>query len=82
MGLPEAMQTELAAFFKDHERWLAELFARGRASGVFGSEGSPEALARLALSALEGGLLIKRTTGEVAYIDQLTATLRAMLMPR
>lgn len=68
-ALPEAVQEEVRAFFRDHERWLKQVLSEGAASGELGFEGKPEETARLVLSTLEGAMLIARAERDERYLS-------------
>ncbi|MGI9452902.1 MAG: TetR/AcrR family transcriptional regulator [Geminicoccaceae bacterium] len=82
VGLPEEMQREITSFFAEHQTWLAHLLISGRKAGEFVFEGDPATLAKFLFSALEGGLLIKRTTGDTGYVDELVETAAIILGQR
>ena len=79
VGLPEEMQREITVFFAEHQTWLAQLLDSGREAGAFKFKGDPAALAKFLFSAIEGGLLIKRTTGDTNYIDELISAAAIIL---
>ena len=79
LALPEAMQAEVAAFFGEHQKWLAKLLERGRKADEFHFAGSPGKTAKLAFSAIEGALLIKRATRDAGQFDDVMALIKAML---
>ena len=79
LGLPDDMQTEIADFFDEHLVWLTRLFAGGREAGAFRFEGDPETLAKFIFGAMEGGLLIKRTTGDTTFLDEIVGVAMSVL---
>lgn len=79
MALSAAMQAQVSAFFRDHQDWLAKLFARGRAAGAFAFAGSPGRMARAVFSALQGGLMVERATGDRQHLRESVAMLKAAL---
>lgn len=78
-SLPPQMQVEVAAFFEEHRVWLTWLLTDGRASGSFHFSGDPAALARFILAAVEGAMLIKRTSGDLGYVDEVVQMAQAFL---
>jgi len=79
MALSADMQAQVSAFFRDHQDWLATLFARGRAAGAFAFAGSPGRMARAVFSALQGGLMVERATGDRRHLRETVAILEATL---
>ena len=81
LALPEAMQAEVAAFFEAHQQWLEKILAAGRRNGEFEFDGPARRQARLAFSALQGALLVKRTSGDSKQVADVIAALKARLAP-
>jgi len=79
LSLPDAMQAEIAGYFDEQITWLTDLLDSGRAAGAFRFHGSAGEMARLLFGAIEGGLLIKRTTGDIEFIDRILTTAQALL---
>ena len=79
VALPKEMQVEIAAFFEEHQKWLAKLLDQGRKAGEFRFSGSPDGVAKLAFSAVEGALLIKRATKDPRQFEEVMSLLQAML---
>jgi TetR/AcrR family transcriptional regulator, transcriptional repressor for nem operon len=78
-SLPPEMQTEVAAFFDEHLAWLTWLLTDGRAAGTFHFTSAPETLARFILAAIEGAMLIKRTSGNLEYVDEVAKMAASLL---
>lgn len=78
-ALPEDMQELVAAFFAEHEIWLARLFERGLETGVFAFTIEPGVLGRAFFSALQGGLLVGRTAGGREQLDACVTVFTAVL---
>ena len=70
------MQAEVTRFFKTHIIWLGTLLARGREAGAFRFEGDPDDLAKLAFSALQGGMLVRRALSDPSVIYAAARQLR------
>ena len=77
--LPAAMRSRVERFFKDHQAWLAGILARGIERGEFRFAEPPARMARMVFGALQGALLIKRTTGDIAQLRDVVAVLKAQL---
>ncbi len=73
------IQKLLAGFFAAQETWLAKVFEGGRKAGVFHFAGSGEDFARLFASALQGAMLIKKSTGRPEHFDAVITGLERLL---
>jgi len=80
--LPEAVRTEVNAFFSDQERWLTRLLGDGRGAGAFHFEGHPEEAASALLAGLEGAMLVARSRRDVKYFAAVALCLVAALTDR
>jgi TetR/AcrR family transcriptional regulator, transcriptional repressor for nem operon len=60
VNLPEGVQKEVKGLFADNEAWIAKVLEEGRDAGVFEFKGSPERMARMIFSALEGSTISAR----------------------
>lgn len=79
MALPEPMRARMAAFFEQQQSWLAGILERGAGRGEIKLSLPPRPVARLAFGALQGALLVKRTTGDASQIADVIAALRLQL---
>ena len=68
-------------FFTTHHAWLAGILERGVQRGEFSLPAPATKTARLVLSALQGALLVKRTTGDMAQVKDVIAVLKMELTP-
>ena len=78
-ALPEGMQSEVTNFFEVHQGWLTNLFTTCHKDGSLKIPGSPEQTARLFFGAMQGALLAKRAAHDDSQIDDVAATLRALV---
>lgn len=79
LALPVEMRAVVSDFFASSQQWLEKLLKDGRRSGEFAFEGSARQQARLAFSALQGALLVKRTNGDAGQLKDVIAGLKARL---
>ncbi len=70
-GMPEPMRAEIKRFFESHQRWLEDILREGRDKDLFHFEENPAVLARLVFCALQGALLVQRTTGDSAQLEDV-----------
>lgn len=77
--LPDPMRSAVAQFFAANERWVTTVLAGGQAAGDLRFAGSPEDVARLLVSALEGAMLVARAFGEAARFQNIADRLLAEL---
>jgi len=80
-ALPPEMRKRVERFFTTHHAWLAGILERGARRGEFTLAAPAAKTARLVLSALQGALLVKRTTGDMAQVKDVVAVLKAELTP-
>lgn len=80
-ALPTEMRKRVERFFTTHHTWLAGILERGEQRGEFTLAAPAAKTARLVLSALQGALLVKRTTGDIAQVRDVIAVLKAELTP-
>ena len=76
------IQDILADFFVEQEIWLARVFKGGRDAGVFHFSGTPRSFAKLYTSALQGAMLIKKSTNNPAHFDAVIEQLEGTLFGR
>ena len=79
MAVPEAMRPAIAGFFQAHQAWLAAILERGAARGEFTLNAPPARAARLMFDALQGGLLVRRATGDASQLADIISALEAQL---
>jgi len=81
LALPEDMRRWVDRFFEWHQTWLARILKRGVERGEFVLTAPPEKMARFLFGALQGALLVKRTTGDTAQMRDVIAVMKAQLQP-
>ncbi|WP_144630616.1 TetR/AcrR family transcriptional regulator [Bordetella genomosp. 13] len=59
-SVPDSVRHALQNFYRQHENWLAKVFAEGARDGTLKSSGDPQTDARTLFSALQGALLASR----------------------
>jgi TetR/AcrR family transcriptional regulator, transcriptional repressor for nem operon len=79
MALPPELRARVDQFFKEHQTWLAAILRRGVERGEFKLAAPPAKTARLILGALQGALLVKRTTQDASQLRDVIAALKAQL---
>lgn len=79
MALPPQLRERVDLFFKTHQEWLAGILKRGVAHGEFTLSAQPQKMARLVFSALQGALLVKRTTGDASQLRDVIDALESQL---
>jgi TetR/AcrR family transcriptional repressor of nem operon len=77
--LPKELKDRVERFFLEHQSWLARILARGVDRGEFRFAGKPARMARVIFSALQGALLVKRTTGDGAQVREVVAAIKAQI---
>ncbi|HHL43044.1 MAG TPA: TetR/AcrR family transcriptional regulator [Hellea balneolensis] len=76
------IQTVVSSFFVEQAKWLEKVFEGGRNEGVFHFKGSAANFAKLFGSALQGAMLIKKSTGSPEHFDAVLTQLEDMLYGR
>src|SRR5262249_7303260 len=71
LTLPPDMRKRVDRFFTTHHAWLAGILERGAARGEFTLPAPAAKTARLVFGALQGALLVKRTTGDMAQMKDV-----------
>jgi TetR/AcrR family transcriptional repressor of nem operon len=79
MALPPELRARVDLFFRSHQAWLANILKRGVARGEFHLSAAPAKTARLVFGALQGALLVKRTTGDASQLRDVVAAIKSQL---
>ena len=79
LALPPELRTRVDGFFRTHQEWLAGILKRGAARGEFTLVAPPAKVGRFIFSALQGALLVKRTTGDAAQLRDVITVMKAQL---
>lgn len=79
LALPEALRQRVDRFFKEHQLWLTRILRRGVERDEFRLLEKPARMARLIFGALQGALLVKRTTGDPAQLHDVVAAIKSQL---
>lgn len=77
--LPPELRARVDGFFRAHQLWLTGILKRGAARGEFTLPAPADKVARLILSALQGALLVKRTTGDASQLRDVITVLKLQL---
>ncbi len=67
--LPKPMKEGVKEFFGANEAWLAGILEEGRREGTLAFQGSPQDMARVIVSSLEGAMMVARSFGDVARFE-------------
>ena len=81
MALPPEMRASVKHFFAAHIATLAGILEKASERGEFRLSAPADQVARTIFGALQGALLIKRTTGDTDYLFDVIAVLRGQLLP-
>ena len=79
LALPPELRARVDRFFRSHQAWLAGILKRGAARGEFKLPAPASKVARLAFSALQGALLVKRATGDPSQLRDVVAVMKLQL---
>jgi TetR/AcrR family transcriptional repressor of nem operon len=79
LALPPELRARVDGFFRTHQEWLTGILKRGTARGDFTLTAPPAKAARFIFSALQGALLVKRTTGDAAQLRDVITVMKAQL---
>lgn len=79
MALPSPIREHVAAFFEQHQAWLAQILERGAERGEFVLRGGAMKTARMFFGALQGALLVKRATGDRTQMKDVVMALKSQL---
>lgn len=79
LALPPELRSRVDRFFRAHQTWLTVLLKRGAARGEFTLAAPASKMARLIFGALQGALLVKRTTGDAAQLRDVVRVLKMQL---
>jgi TetR/AcrR family transcriptional regulator, transcriptional repressor for nem operon len=79
--LPPALRARVDGFFRAHQGWLTGILKRGVARGEFELRAPASKVARLVFGALQGALLVKRTTGDASQLRDVLTVIKLQLRP-
>ena len=79
LALPPQIRERVAGFFEDHQAWLARILERGAQRGEFALRTAAVRTARMFFGALQGALLVKRTTGDMTQLKDVVTALKSQL---
>ena len=79
LALPVEFRSRVDRFFRTHQAWLTDILKRGVARGEFRLTAPATKLACFVFAALQGALLVKRTTGEMAELRDVITVMKLQL---
>jgi TetR/AcrR family transcriptional repressor of nem operon len=79
MALPPEVRGRVDHFFRTHQVWLTKILKRGVARGEFRLAAPAPKVARFIFGALQGALLVKRTTGDLSQINDVINVMKLQL---
>jgi TetR/AcrR family transcriptional repressor of nem operon len=77
--LPPQLRSRVDGFFRAHQAWLTGILKRGMARGEFELAAPASKVARLVFGALQGALLVRRTTGDASQLRDVVAVIKLQL---
>lgn len=80
MALPGELRLRVDRFFREHQTWLAGILKRGGERGEFKLDIPAAKMAPLIFAALQGALIVKRTTGETTQFSDVVAGVRSRIL--
>lgn len=82
LALPPEMRGPVDGFFRAHQTWLTKILKRGVARGEFKLAAPAPKVARFIFAALQGALLVKRTTDDTSQLNDVISVMKLQLVPK
>jgi TetR/AcrR family transcriptional repressor of nem operon len=82
LALPPELRARVDHFFRIHHTWLTKILKRGVTRGEFRLPAPAPKVARFIFAALQGALLVKRTTDDPSQLNDVISVMRLQLAPR
>ena len=82
MALPLEVRARVDHFFRTHQLWLTKILKRGVARGEFKLAAPAAMVARFVFGALQGALLVKRTTDDPSQLNDVITVMKLQLAAR
>ena len=79
LALPPKVRERVDHFFQTHQLWLTKILKRGVTRGEFTLAAPASKVARFVFGALQGALLVKRTTNDLSQINDVIAVMKLQL---
>ncbi len=79
LALPPELRARVDGFFRAHQTWLTGILKRGAARDEFRLAAPASKVARFIFSALQGALLVKRTTGDPSQLRDVVTVMKLQL---
>ena len=79
LALPPELRSRVDGFFRAHQAWLTGILKRGMDRGEFALAAPASKVARLVFGALQGALLVRRTTGDASQLRDVIAVIKLQL---
>ena len=79
LALPPELRSRVDRFFRAHQTWLTGILKRGVARGEFRIPAPASKVARLVFGALQGALLVTRTTGDPSQLRDVVTVMKLQL---
>ena len=78
-ALPSELRAPVDHFFRTHQAWLTNILKRGVARGEFKLPAPASKVARFIFAALQGALLVKRTTDDPSQLNDVISVMKLQL---
>jgi hypothetical protein len=82
LALPPQMRERVDYFFRTEQLWLTKILERGVARGEFTLAAPASKVARFVFGALQGALLVKRTTDDASQLNDVITVMKLQLAAR
>jgi TetR/AcrR family transcriptional regulator, transcriptional repressor for nem operon len=82
LALPPELRERVDHFFRTHQVWLTKILKRGVARGEFRLPAPAPKVARFIFAALQGALLVKRTTDDPTQLNDVISVMKLQLAAR
>jgi TetR/AcrR family transcriptional repressor of nem operon len=82
LALAPGVRKRVDHFFRTHQAWLTKVLKRGVARGEFTLPAPASKVARYFFSALQGALLVKRTTDDPTQLSDVISVMKLQLAAR
>ena len=80
-ALPSELRAPVDHFFRTHQAWLTRILKRGVARGEFKLPAPASKVAQFIFAALQGALLVKRTTDDPSQLNDVISVMKLQLAP-